>query len=266
MRSVKRSRAAKTAMRVGNWRAVVAASRAQRKSRYNSSRSSGSVALQRVNALSRMIETKESQRRVVGVNCQHNNCTILNINPFLISQGVSDPQNADSGNRVGDAISVKGMLIKAFFQNQDQRAKVYFRVMMIRCAKGDTPDRTNLFKQSADNKMLDQVNTERFSIVYQKIFNITASNNVASSVIPTTGVPAGATPAGIGTRTFSAWIPGRKFGRNGVVRYENQSTSQVKFYDYKIVVVCYDWYQTFQDTNNVGFVNELYTKIYFKDA
>jgi len=60
-------------------------------------------------------------------------------------------------------------------------------------------------------------------------------------------------------------IPGRKFGRSGVIRYENGS-NQVKFFDYVPLFVVYDWYGTPQDINNVGRINELYAKIRFKDA
>ena len=72
--------------------------------------------------------------------------------------------------------------------------------------------------------------------------------------------------AAIGTKVFKMWIPGRKFGTYGSVQYENASTTQVKFYDYRLVILAHDWYGTPQDVNNVGKINELYCKIYFKDA
>ena len=71
---------------------------------------------------------------------------------------------------------------------------------------------------------------------------------------------------GSGTKVFKMWIPGRKFGTYGSVQYENGSTSQVKFYDYRVCILAYDWYGTAQDINNVGKINEFYSKIYFKDA
>lgn len=220
----------------------------------------------RVNQLYRMIETKETTRTVRNVNITHNNIGVLNINPFLNGNVSDDPMSQNTGSRVGDQINVRGLLVKAFLQNQDQRAKVFFRIMLVRSAKGDTPTRATLFRNCSDNKMIDLINTERFTIMAQKTFNVTSSNNVASSVTVTTGVPATATVGGIGTRTFNMWIPGVKFGRQGRVTYENGSNGQVKFFDHHVVVLCYDWYQTFQDSNNVGFVNECYTKLYFKDA
>lgn len=134
-------------------------------------------------------------------------------------------------------------------------------------AKGDTLNRANFFKGAADNKMIDQYNRERFTIVAQKIVNVTAPNNTASSLIVASGIPNAATSAGItGNKIVSMWVPGRKFGRGGLIQYENNSTNQVKFYDYRLAVVAYDWYGTPQDLNNVGFINDGFVKIYFKDA
>jgi hypothetical protein len=62
------------------------------------------------------------------------------------------------------------------------------------------------------------------------------------------------------------WIPGAKFGRGENLQYENASASQLKFYDYRICILCYDWFGTPQDANTVGKLNDLITTIYFKDA
>ena len=51
-----------------------------------------------------------------------------------------------------------------------------------------------------------------------------------------------------------------------MITYENASPNQVKFYDYRLCCVAYDWYGTPQDLNTVGFVNDGFVKIYYKDA
>lgn len=238
----------------------------------------------RVNSLYRMIETKETSRTgTINLALAHNNITVFGsynqanlpysivsvCNPFSLAQGADDAMNG-VGQRIGDAVNVRGLMIKGFFENALERPKVYYRVMLIRGAKGETFSRDTIFKNASQNKMIDQVNTERFSVVAQKIFNISSSNGTANTVT-LTGVPVDNSlpdnaSAGIGTKTFKMWIPGRKFGRNGYVQYENQSATQVKFYDYRICILAYDWYGTPQDANAVGRVNEMYTKLYFKDA
>jgi hypothetical protein len=172
----------------------------------------------------------------------------------------------NTGQRIGDSINVRGILIRGMIECSLGRSKVYFRVMFMRCAKGDTPTRATLFKNSSDNKMLDQINSERYTVLQQKIFTITAANVAPVTLAPVTGIVTSGTTAGVGTKLIKMWIPGAKFGRGGHVGYENASTTQVKFYDYRIVVLAYDWYGTPQDGNNVGFINEIYTKLYFKDA
>jgi hypothetical protein len=83
-----------------------------------------------------------------------------------------------------------------------------------------------------------------------------------------TNIPTAQTTGIGGTRIIQMWIPGAKFGKGGTgnVQYENASPNQLKFYDYRLCCVAYDWYGTAQDTNNVGFVNDRYAKLYFKDA
>lgn len=219
------------------------------------------------------IETKEATRSTAAsVGFYHNNVGVIQdsaggtfLNPFLITQGTADPMTGSAGARIGDTISVKGLLIKGFFENSLDRARVYYRFMLIKCAKGDTVDRTTLFKGDSANKMIDQVNTERFQIIAQKVFTIDCTNN-APHGLAVGGYPSTGTAAGIGTRVFKMWIPGRKFGKYGRVQFENGAAQQLKFYDYKMCLVVYDWYGTPQDINIVGQINELYTKVYFKDA
>lgn len=223
-----------------------------------------------------MIETKESQwKSNVNVAMPHNNVHIitastgggsyLNIFKFFTLGPNDEDMGTGNGQRVGDQINVRRVVFKMFLENALNRSKVYYRFMLVRCAKGDLPTRATLFKNNADNKMIDMINTERFSIVYQKIFNITPTN-LPPIAVAATGSAIGATDvAGIATRVVTCSIPGRKFGRKGKITFENGS-SQVKFYDYVPLFVCYDWYGTPQDVNNVGRINELYSKIYFKDA
>jgi len=223
------------------------------------------IAARGVQRLTRMIETKETaQTQAVATSLPHNNITLLSINPFVTNLGVGDPM-AGTGNRIGDSISVSGLLIKGFMENALSRSHVHYRIMLVRGAKGETFDRTSLFKGIVDNKIIDQMNTERFTIVASKRMTINCTNNAPSS-LNINGTVSTGNAAGISGRPFSLWIPGKKFGRDGVIKYQDASTSQVKFYDYRIVVLAYDWYGTPQDVNNVGLINSFYTKLYYKDA
>lgn len=271
---VSSSQAARTAVRVGNWKSVAAASRARRAGAgYRMVQQIARNVRRRVGNLERMIETKEGCRRVTGVQLSHNNLTVLNdadgnvFNPFISAQAAGDPMAAGGMNRIGDKITVKGLKLKFFVQAALDRSKVYIKFYLVRMAKGDTLDRTTFFKNACANKMIDQVNTERFTIIASKRVSLKSSNTVAANFSSINGVPTSGTPAGLpGSAILSMWIPGRKFGRGGNVQYENNSTSQLKFFDYRLCAVVYDWNVTPQDFNNVGYINDGYCKLYFKDA
>ena len=272
---VSSTRAARTAVRVGNWKSVVRAAAARRRVRI---RRFGSALLPRVNRLESMIETKEAAQvcesdAVTKYELAHNNVTIIpinsagaHLNPFNSTNGNDDPMGNSPIKRIGDKISLKGMKVAWYFENALSRPKVYYRIMLMRCPRGEDPTRSNVFKGICANKMIDQLNTERFGIVWQTTFNISASNGAATSVNAVGAVATGSNN-GIMTRKGSAWIPGRRFGKNGVIQFTNATTSgQVKYYDYKFIVVAYDWFGTPQDVNNVGLINCFYSKLYFKDA
>lgn len=231
--------------------------------------------VQRVNTLTRLIETKEGQwSSAVNVQLPHNNTYVVQmtaggaLNPLRCTNGADDPMGANTASRIGDQITIKGLAIRGMVENAFGRSKVYFRIMLVKCPRGVTPDRASpLFKGCSGNKMIDTVNTEKFSILWQKIFTVTTSNSAPTAILPNTnGVPSAGTPAGVGTRVFKAWVPGKKFGRGGNIRFEDTSSINPKFFDYRIVILCYDWYGTPADINNVGVLNEMYTKMYFKDA
>lgn len=228
----------------------------------------------KVNALYRMVETKEAQWKTnPNISLAHNNVTVLQassggyLNPFSSINGNINADTGQNGIRIGDQINVRGMSIRAFFENALSRSKVYYRLMVVKAAKGDVPTRATLFKNNADNKMIDITNNDRFTIVAQRIFNVQPPvGGYAASGVGVDGVPSGTVYAGLCTKVIKMWIPGRKFGRRGRLQYEAENQRQLKFFDYYVCIVCYDWYGTPQDINSVGKINELYTKIYFKDA
>ncbi|AXH74905.1 MAG: putative capsid protein [Cressdnaviricota sp.] len=226
----------------------------------------------RVARIERTIETKEGSRIFSGTNLaiQHNNILLLTSSLLFTTNGTNDPMGSAEGQRVGDRITLKGVAVSLFLQNQAQRPKVFYRVMVIKCAKGDTPTRATLFKGIVGNKMIDQMNTERYTIVQQKVFTITAQGAMAwtSANVPA-GYPLTINGAdaigGVGTKICKMWIPGSKLARNGVVQYENAS-GQPKFFDYHLAILAYDWFGTPQDANNVGAVSDGWVKMYYKDA
>lgn len=233
-----------------------------------------------VSRINRMIETKEVTHQFSPNQAMPHNLTVqladndsvTNMNIFRLGQGAADTDihAAAPNNRIGDSIAIKGVKLRFFLENSLGRSKVYYRIMLLRAPRGDaslntTTLRSALFKGRTNNKMLDGIDTKRYRVIWQTQCTVQPTNPQALTV-GVTGVPATGTPAGTASKIVSAWIPGYKFGRSGVIQYEQGSASLVKFYDYIVVFVAYDWFGTPQDVNNVGQLNEGYSTVYFKDA
>lgn len=219
--------------------------------------------------LNRNIETKRScLTSTDGAEIYHNNFIDLDANLLSTTQGVQDPVTNELNNRVGDEIMLKGVSVAAMFELNERYSDVTFRMMVIRCAKGDVPTRATLFNGLSGNKMIDTLNSERYTIMAQKWFKITAPNpgTTGGQVVAGSGLyNAADATLSRATKIVKLWIPGSKFGKGGKIVYENAS-AQVKFYDYRLVVYAYSNYTTLQDVYFVARCNDYVRQIYYKDA
>lgn len=87
----------------------------------------------KVDAMYRMIETKEgSVKTGTNVSLAHNNVTLVQnsvgavFNPIFAQQGIGDPMGANNGHRIGDKITIRGLMVRAFMENALERTKVYY--------------------------------------------------------------------------------------------------------------------------------------------
>lgn len=229
----------------------------------------------------RMLETKHScTTSPDGNEILHNNFLTLTSKLLKTTQGISDPEIYNSGNRIGDKITLSGVKLKMMIELNERYSDVTFRLLVVRAARGDTPTRDTLFNALSGNKMLDTINKERYSILYQKYFKIKAPNQGVSSTSGyTTGITYLGAESGIeypdgggsvpvisrGTKIISAWIPGRKFSRNKVITYNN-NTDDPKFFDYHVVLYAYSNYTTAQDLWHIARVNDYISVMYYKDG
>jgi len=227
--------------------------------------------------LERKIETKQSTYTVSdGAQIFHNSfVSLLDGTSFWGTvQGTADSMNA-AGQRIGDEITVKGISFKMMVELNERYSDVTFRLIGIRAAKGDTPTRSTLFAGVSGNKMLDNFNRERYGILFQKTFQIKAPNQgtIGASQVYVTGGAAGFNAADSGvqvlsraTKIIKVYVPGTKFFKNGVAKYENGSSNQVKFFDYHLVLYAYSNITTIQDVWYVAAVNDFIATTYYTDA
>lgn len=230
--------------------------------------------------LNRNIETKQSvSTSTDGVEVFHNNFITLDNALLATTQGVQDPMAGNTNNRIGDKITLRGIKLKGMVELNERYSDVTIRILVVRAAKGDVPTRATLFNGVSGNKMLDTINTERYSIIASRYMKLKAPNSTASTSDGTsTQVSLLAQPAGIyygpgisgtiisrSTKIWKIWIPGKKFKKNGVITYEDGS-SQVKFFDYHVLMYAYSNISTAQDVWYVARNNDYIKQMYFKDA
>lgn len=220
-------------------------------------------------AINKNVETKSVLfTSTDGTEIAHNNFITLSNAVLATSQGVQDSPLA---SRIGDQITLRGVKMSMMVELNERYSDVTFRLLVVKCAKGDTPTRANLWMGNSGNKMIDKINTERYTILAGKTFKLRAANNGWTTADGAGGIPQ---PSGYGqgsvtysrvSRIVKLWIPGKKFSRNGKIQYENNS-SQPKFFDYHVLLYAYSNYTTLQDTWNVGRLNDYVQELYFKDA
>jgi hypothetical protein len=222
------------------------------------------------------VETIKSVNSVTdGQEIAHNNYISLSDNLLYTSQGDKNPDNSAGANRTGDQITLRGLSLKFMVELNERYSDVTFRLMIIKCARGDIPSRASLFTGISGNKMLDTFNTDRYTIIRQKYFKLKAPN------AGTIGGQLGGVNTGSGlvlhsdtlneevisraTKIVKMYIPGTAFTRSGVIQYENDSPNP-KFFDYRCILYAYSNYSTNQDVWNVARLNDIVKVLYYKDA
>jgi hypothetical protein len=227
--------------------------------------------------LARKIETKSSIYSTSdGQEIFHNNFLTLESGVTLLAtgQGTGDAINA-TGQRIGDEINVKGIKLKLMIEMNERYSDVTFRLIMVKSAKGDTPTRDTLWRGNSGNKMLDNFNSERYTIMFSKYYKLkaTGTSSVGPGIFYTGGTQnSGAVTSSDAnmalsraTKIIQVWIPGSKFGRAGRIVYENSST-QPKMFDYTLHLYAYSNYSTLQDIFYVARLNDYVKEMYYTDA
>lgn len=225
----------------------------------------------RLNQISRTIETKSGSQRIDdGTEYLHNNSYILSSTFLSTINGTMDLENSQ-GNRIGDKITLTGVSFNLMLELNERYSEVTYRLMVIKSSKNDGPNPDRLWQGNSCNKMLDSINTERYTVLAQKYVTIKAGNTgINPSGIQTvgSGFATGTETISRTSRIVKMYVPGRKFTRNGILQYEN-GTPQTKFFDYHFVLYAYSNFSTVDSgptAFNVGRLNDCFIKMHYKDA
>jgi len=225
-------------------------------------------------ALAANIETKQaclstSDYQQIG----HNSFIALEAGTLLgMTQGVQDNQISTTQVRIGDQINLKGISIRMMLELNERYSDVSYRILCVRFAKGDTPTASTLWHGLSGNKMLDTIDRERYTILFEKWGKIRAAPLSMGVGAESDGTSTGIykngntqNQASRATKIVKMWLPASKFAaKYGIIQYEN-NTGQVKTYDYSILIYAYANYNTSSALGyNVLAVNDYVKQIYFK--
>jgi len=228
--------------------------------------------MKKVRRIENTVETKSGvQTFSDGIEIAHNTFVTFSSALLTTFNGTEDEENA-SGKRIGDKITLRSLQIKGMVELNERYSDVGVKVIVVKSAKGDAPTAANLWQGASGNKLLDTFNTERFTILKSKFIKMKAPNmSIIAAGVQTVGSGFTANNTTThqqsrATRMFNVSIPGRKFGKGGVVQYENVSP-QTKFFDYHLLFFAYSNYSTTDALGfNVARVNDAFAKMHYKDA
>lgn len=230
-------------------------------------------------ALYKNVETKQAQSSLSSDYTQIGHNSFQNIDNMVLytSQGIGSPLANSSACRIGDKITLLSVQFAMMLELNERYSDVSYRILLVRSSRGDTPTTTTLFTGLSGNKMLDTINYDRYTVLYQKWGKIKAAPQSAgrqafedtSTTALATGIYA-ATPnvwtGSRATRIVKFSISGKKFAKDGIIHYNDASGDQ-KFFDYNLLVYAYSNYNTSSALGyNVLAVNDYYHLLKFKDA
>jgi len=131
-----------------------------------------------------------------------------------------------------------------------------------------------LFKGLSGNKMLDEVNYEKYSIIHQRWIKMKAPPLSIGYTVGLDGTSSGINYSAENrlfnsraTRTVIISIPGTAFAKDGIIQYEGPTNGNLqKFYDYNVFVYAYSNYSTSSALGYyVGAVNDAFVRLSYKD-
>lgn len=158
----------------------------------------------------------------------------------------------NQGGRIGDEVWPVGLSLKLWLSNKADRPNVMYRILIV-ASPPDTysmASPTGLFKGSIGNKMLDYVDTDRYTIKYSKLVQPFAGDYSLES---------GATNKEH-SRMLNIWIPIK-----GKIQYAQDTGTLPKYqkHIWSLIVIAYDAFGSLT-TDNIASFSLMY-RFYFKD-
>lgn len=151
--------------------------------------------------------------------------------------------------RLGDEVYGVGLSIRLWLSKKLDRPNVTYRIMVVAGPPGDVT-LASLFKGTSGNRMLDYVDTDKYSVVYHKILQPMSGDYSLES---------GATNKEH-SRLLKIWIPTK-----GKIQYQVDGGAIPKYQsrNLNLVVLAYDTFGSLTTDNIASFAGAY--RFYFKD-
>lgn len=227
-------------------------SSSRRKRMYRSTRGKGALVPLIKRTILKMAEPKHKDTSHSLVELYHNSGSPASGQILHSSRAIKDyftlPQQGDNDReRNGDHIWMQGVAVKLLLGQKLNRMNVTFRVVVLECTSDQEPATYGeLIDTLSGNCMLDQVNSDRGRIVYQKFIKKNISPQLGSTEKEL-------------THFHKFWIPHKrliKFSDNTT----NNQYSGTRMYCY---VFAYDAYGSLL-TDNIAYF-QMWSRLYYRD-
>lgn len=198
-------------------------------------------------------ETKETHRIEENLQLYHNSQNVK-LSLLYTLQGIGDNDTGLTSYdcRLGNEIVAKGLSIKMWFANKLDRPNVMYKVFVFRYRADSNPG--TIFKtQGTSNIMLRDIDTDKFTILAIKQFNL--NQGAAERIITATDTFAGT--EGHVYKKF--WVN----LKNKKIQYTDNNGASPKYYDIGLCVCAYDSWGT--PSTDIIASYAFNAKLYFKD-
>jgi hypothetical protein len=204
-----------------------------------------------------MLKQCETKHKTVSFenNALYHNSLSIPLNHLIdLTNGDGDDQ------RVGDEVIGKYIKFKLWFASKFDRPNVKIRVMVLRVPINEHTGVISPFNNDHGNKLLDYINTEKYTPVYQKFINI----NTNTAIGPDSGLPPPSTGYDWNLKERSVMHSFTIPLKDEKIKFlEGENRPKFQKFNLRFVAVAYDAYGTATTDNIASYAGNY--RFYYKD-
>lgn len=216
--------------------------------KYNKPKIGGKMTAKKVETIAKkavlkLSETKHVSQSTENAQLYHNSVGIPFNGLLQLAQGDAENQ------RIGDEVIGRSLKLKFWLSTKLDRQNVIYRIILLRLPKDQETGAFDPMEAVTGNKLIDYINTEKYTPVFQKFVKIQGTTTHAS----------GATTQEVSKLvSFNINLKDRK------IKYENDSVN-VKYQrdTLRLAIYAYDAYGTLTSDNIASYACN--ARFYFKD-